>query len=232
MFMLGFVGAVLGMNFCPPSPAPLNPSPSSAVPPWPPTYNMQASTATMACNYTGMLSASYAKFGLLDIDWSNHKEGSPSAWANQQPMDTAASLEQQAAAIKAAACPKTCPLPHGCAKSSDCPSKRVFVYRNLVKALPWFGTVREKLEDPSFRDFFVRFRGALAPNGSIPLAHVPACDNNFKPAKCSSLYHDQSQTPQFPKGNLLDGTCAAPCNCGKVPCGEYVWVSSKFVLKC
>ena len=28
------------------------------------------------------------------------------------------------------------------------PQSRAFVYRNLVKALNWFGSVREKLDDP------------------------------------------------------------------------------------
>lgn len=30
------------------------------------------------------------------------------------------------------------------------PSTNVFVYRNLVKALPWFTSVREKLDDPQY----------------------------------------------------------------------------------
>ena len=29
------------------------------------------------------------------------------------------------------------------------PSLRCFVYRNLVKALPWYTSVREKINDPS-----------------------------------------------------------------------------------
>ena len=106
----------------------------SDLPPWPETYDMRASTLTMACNYTGTLDAQhYARFGLVDVDWSNNKEGSASAWANQHPMNAAVSLERQAAALKSVACPQKCPLPRGCASRSDCPSLRVFVYRNLVK---------------------------------------------------------------------------------------------------
>jgi hypothetical protein len=37
--------------------------------------------------------------------------------------------------------------------------------------------------------------------------------------RCSDLYHDQVQTPNFPTG---DGSCAKPCDCG-VPCGRYLW---------
>ena len=52
-------------------------------------------------------------------------------------------------------------------------------------------------------------------------AAVPVCDNNYKPPLCSHLYHDQSQTPGYPRG---DGNCAAPaCDVGKVPVGEYLF---------
>ena len=51
--------------------------------------------------------------------------------------------------------------------------------------------------------------------------HSPKCDDNFKPPKCSDHYHMQEQTPGFPHG---DGDCAAPgCDCGKHPCGFYLW---------
>jgi hypothetical protein len=30
------------------------------------------------------------------------------------------------------------------------PASHVFAYRNLVKALPWFTAVREKLDDPQY----------------------------------------------------------------------------------
>ena len=33
---------------------------------------------------------------------------------------------------------------------------KVLVYRNLVKALPWFTQVRVKIEDPRFWGFFLR----------------------------------------------------------------------------
>ena len=62
---------------------------------------------------------------------------------------------------------------------------KVLIYRNLVKALPWFRTVREKLDDPAYSGFFLKF------NTSTP--HVPRCDNHT--GKCSVYYHDQLQTP-------------------------------------
>jgi hypothetical protein len=36
----------------------------------------------------------------------------------------------------------------------------------------------------------------------------------------ADFYHDQDQTPEYPHG---DGSCDAPCDCGGVPCGEYLW---------
>ena len=43
-------------------------------------------------------------------------------------------------------------------------------------------------------------------------------DDNYNPPLCSNLYHDQSQTPGYPKG---DGNCLAPgCDVGSVPVGE------------
>jgi hypothetical protein len=34
---------------------------------------------------------------------------------------------------------------------------RVFVYRNFVKALPWYTSVREKISDPAYAGWFLRF---------------------------------------------------------------------------
>jgi len=95
------------------------------------------------------------------------------------------------------------------------PGTTVWVYRNAIKALPWFTTVREKLEDPAYSPWFLKFN----PNASS--YSVPMCDNNYQPPLCSNYYHDQVQTPGYPHG---DGDCAAPaCDVGKVPVGEYIW---------
>jgi len=178
---------------------------STYVPQFPPTWRLAESTWIMACNYSTFLDPNVtAHYGVVDIDWSNGKD----EWASHHPMDAEKYLQKQAATIKA-----------------QDPKKKVWVYRNLVKALPWFGSVREKLSDPAYSGFFVRFGTAPAANGSVPGANVPACDTNYSPPRCSSLYHDQVQSPQHPHGSLLQGSCPdAPCDCGEgVPCGEYVW---------
>ena len=58
---------------------------------------------------------------------------------------------------------QACPLPRGCAKRSDCPTKKVWVYRNGIKALPWFASVREKLLDPQFAGWFLGFNRTYRP---------------------------------------------------------------------
>lgn len=71
------------------------------------------------------------------LQWSNAKK----QWAVQRPMDCEERLITQAAATK-----------------SVNSATNVFVYRNLVKALPWFSTVREKLQDPAYSGFFLKFK--------------------------------------------------------------------------
>merc|ERR550514_2232848 len=105
---------------------------------------------------------------------------------------------------------------------------RVFVYRNIVKALPWYTDVREKLSDPAYAGWFLKFKDGI--NGSY---HVPPCTGD----KCSEFYHDQDQTPEHPHG---DGSCEDECDCGPVPCGEYLfdhrneslrrWLVDEFIM--
>jgi hypothetical protein len=91
----------------------------------------------------------------------------------------------------------------------------VWVYRNFVKALPWFTSVREKIMDPAYSGWFLKF------NTANTTYHVPQCDDSFDPPRCTEFYHDQIQSPGFPYG---DGNCKEPCDCGEgVPCGEYLW---------
>ena len=139
-------------------------------------------------------------------------------WANQHPMDSSGLMVKQAEALRALN-----------------PHTRFFVYRNLVKALPWITCVREKLEDPAFSGWFLKYdpaKKSYAPN-------VPPCDLHRpnKTEKCSALYHDQRETPELrsecavktpppscdPTAGTTDPTqfCDEPCDCGKVPCGEY-----------
>ena len=103
------------------------------------------------------------------------------------------------------------------------PLTRVFIYANLVKALPWLSYVREKISDPAYSGWFLRFKpGGSLPNGSY---YVPNCDNNYNPPLCSAFYHDQEQTPELPTPSNPnpDGKCVGRCDCGGVPCGEYLW---------
>ena len=103
--------------------------------------------------------------------------------------------------------------------TSASPGTTVWVYRNSIKALPWYTSVRVKLEDPAYSSWFVPFNCSA----SDPLSgcHVPICDTNYDPPLCSALYHDQTQSPGFPTG---DGNCAPPaCDTGSVPSGEYMF---------
>ena len=125
------------------------------VPQWQPTYNMSQSTIVMPCNFTSWMGSEdvISKFGIVDYDWSNAKQ----LWAQGHPMDCEERLVEQAKRRKAAACPTACPFPRGCLRKSDCPHAKVWVYRNLVKALPWFTSVRQKLDDPQYSGFFLKF---------------------------------------------------------------------------
>jgi len=212
----------------------------SAVPPWPPTWQMNLSTIIQPCNSSGYFDPeAAAQWGVIDFDWSNAKE----LWANSKPMDTNERLLAQAAAVKRASGGRT----------------KVFIYRNLVKALPWFTQVREKLEDSRYAGWFLRFKGyrGAASNHSY---HVPACTDDkcsgcasappppsaaAQPSMiatsqllsraadtevcCASVYHDQLQSPQHPACSEAsvychnDGVCAEECDCGSIPCGEYLY---------
>eukprot|EP01048_Picozoa_sp_COSAG05_P016543 COSAG05_NODE_2141_length_3486_cov_4.423679_3_plen_471_part_00 len=170
------------------------------LPRMPPTWQLNRSTIIMPCNYTGFTSpTSTAGWGIVDFDWSNAKgKGTADGWAKHKPMDCAEMLHQQVAMTTAAS-----------------PDTTVWVYRNSIKALPWYSSVREKLLDPAYGQWFLDFSNPQA-------AHVPSCDYNYDPPRCSKKYHDQSQTPGFPHG---DGDCSLPgCDVGEgLPVGEYVF---------
>lgn len=76
------------------------------------------------------------------------------------------------------------------------------VYRNGIKALPWFTTVRQRLEDRAHWGWFMPLAGCS------PAPGVYVCGPNAT----QNLYHDFEQTPS----RALD--------CGRgVECGEYVF---------
>lgn len=170
---------------------------TAQLPPWPASYQLNRSTVAMPCNSSGWISTPVATgWALQSVDWSNGK----AQWAAMKPMDCEERLVEQAARTLAAA-----------------PTATVFVYRNFPKALPWFSTVRAKLADAAYASWFVAFGPATVGDGW----HVPACDDNYQPPRCSALYHDNLQTPGYPDG---DGLCTPPgCDVGSVPVGEYVF---------
>jgi len=117
------------------------------------------------------------------------------------------------------------------------PLTRVFVYRNLVKALPWMSSVRSILDDPNYAGFFLKFK----PKG--PYAVPPCTTDLLNQTKCSAFYHDQEQTPEVPTPSNPnpDGACNKTCDCGMQPCGEYLfdhrngtmltdWLVNKYIL--
>lgn len=135
----------------------------------------------------------------MSYDWSNAK----AQWAAATPMDCEERLLKQAEMTKTSSKNRT----------------KVFVYRNVVKALPWYKSVRDKLIDPAYSGWFVRFSGD-------DNYHVPDCavENT---SKCSPFYHDQEQTPEVPtpQDPNPDGKCTVEgCDCGPdLPCGEYIF---------
>ena len=183
-----------------------DPAPGGVLPPtnptWPATYNLSLSTISMSCNSTGWSPPELgAQFGIVSYDWSNAK----AQWAAAKPMDCEQRLREQARMTKA-----------------KNPATRVFVYSNIIKALPWFASVREKLDDPAFAGWFLKFDPQrLASNTTA----VPPCATE-DPKKCSVFYHDQGQTPAVPSATNRrpDGACTdGVCDCGTQPCGEYLY---------
>ena len=168
---------------------------TAQLPNYPPSYQMNKSTIIMPCNYTGFTDPATIKgWAIIDFDWSNAR----AIWATGHPMDCAERLVEQVEMLVASS-----------------PETRVWVYRNSIKALPWYTSVREKLQDPAYAAWHMKFK----PQGPY---YVSPCDNNYNPPLCSDYYHDQTQTPEFPSG--LHGTCASPaCDVGSVPVGEYLW---------
>ena len=184
------------------------------VPNWPATYNMSLSTVAMPCDYEGFMSdgphwPTIKEFGLISIDWSNAR----AKWAATDPMTCEEDLLKQAKVIQSA-------------ETLGPKKHRVFVYRNTVIAYPWMTSLRRVFNDPAYEVWFLKFksgadgRSALHHDGDGTYHH-PVCDHNFSPPKCSVLYHNsQTQTPGYPTGS---GNCPGPCDCGRVPCGFYLF---------
>lgn len=63
--------------------------PTTLLPKWPATYQMNLSTIIMPCNGTGPTDPESTKgWAYIDFDWSNWKGiGSADGWAKHKPMD-------------------------------------------------------------------------------------------------------------------------------------------------
>ena len=151
----------------------------------------------MPCNVSGMFEAAIAaRYGIADFDWSNGKlTPDGRGWQQAKPMDNSAVLLAQAAQVKAVS-----------------PQTHVWVYRQLVKALPWFRDVGEKMADPAYAGWFLPFREGGASDLRNGSWHVPRCTAE---GLCSELYHSQDQ--------VQPDACNGTCDCSGVPCGEYLW---------
>jgi len=111
------------------------------------------------------------------------------------------------------------------------PGVKTMIYRNRVKAQPFFASIRPKLEDPAYSAWFLHFSATPPlPNGTW---NSPKCDNAYDPPLCSELYHfpdGPSLVPDYPGGPACD---PPHCDCGgKVPCGSYVydWRNANLVI--
>eukprot|EP00051_Salpingoeca_urceolata_P027693 m.482796 g.482796 ORF g.482796 m.482796 type:complete len:583 (-) comp22669_c0_seq1:268-2016(-) len=195
-------GAPVSAGTCAPPipPAPKPESCDTCHPTWKPTWDMKRSTILYACNSSGYHDVEEAiSYGVAVYDWSNGK----AIWANAKPMTDEELLTKQAEMVLAA--------------DPGIPGEqpRVWVYRNTIKALNWYTSVRVKLDNPAYAGWFYRFKDYKGPQSNHSY-HVPACTYE----KCSGFYHDQEQTPEYPRG---DGSCLQECDCGVAPCGEYIF---------
>jgi hypothetical protein len=205
--------------------APRLPPGSPSLPPtWPVTYAANESAYLYFCSWTRPFNpAPVANWSIVSLDWSNQKWGE-NGWAKAKPMDCEERLFADATNFVA--------------KSSRPGKARAMVYRNTCKALPWFTVVREKLEDPAYAAWFLRYGAAPPVNGTSYFS--PPCDDNYSPPLCSPYYHDSAASPDFkrmprcqidgdcsvqvPGYPYGDGNCSAPaCDVGAVPVGEYVF---------
>jgi hypothetical protein len=182
---------------------------------------MSRSTVLYGCNASGPHNmAEAAAYGIMAYDWSHAKF----EWVNSHPMNDDARLLSQAEAVMA--------VDPGVLGEQP----KVWLYRNKIKALNWIGQVREKLDDPQYAGWFVRFKDyrGRASNNSYHMG-APACDwygdGKSGPPKCSGFYHDQGQAPTregagpaYARPNHKSNVCIEQCDCGPTnPCGEYTF---------
>eukprot|EP00755_Sulcionema_specki_P024789 Sspe_Gene.1601::Locus_531_Transcript_1_1_Confidence_1.000_Length_1868::g.1601::m.1601 len=171
------------------------------LPPFEPTWNLSKSTIIQACNVSGGVAPDLPQWGIVSYDWSTDA----GRWHADHPNDCDVKLLDQAAAAKTVA-----------------PDTQIWIYRNLVQAYAEFSQVREKLEDPQYAGWFLKF-GPHNDNTT-----TPKCSKNSRGVTlCSELFHWKGQRPNGDCGDII-------------PCGWYVfdhrnsslrtWLIDEFLL--
>eukprot|EP00039_Didymoeca_costata_P026535 m.16103 g.16103 ORF g.16103 m.16103 type:complete len:461 (+) comp5584_c0_seq2:76-1458(+) len=169
--------------------------PNLLLPPWEPTYNLTKSTMTQTCFGPARISpvgpltnesgAFMRSWGIITIDFESQEE----IWGHH-PGGKNSDEMMVAEAVKA---------------KSIAPETQVYIYRNLAQAYANFVELREKLEDPSYSDWWIPF----GPNSTMP-----RCELNPRLNKtlCSDYFHTKL------------GWTENGHDCGDVlPCGDYVF---------
>ena len=133
------------------------------------------------------------------------------------------------------------------------PAAHQFVYRNAIKALPWFTLVREKLADKQYWGWFLPYANCThyecGPDATHNLYHdfecvchcqaptpaTPSCTRQLAASHLTPSFHPLSSLPccacrQTPRGD---------CGAG-IECGEYLydlrnaslraWLASDYLL--
>lgn len=183
----------------------------------------------MTCNTTGSDPSKLTGFGIVDYDWSESKD----LWSKATPMNCEETMLAKAK------------ITH-----SLNPAAHAWVYRNSIKALPWFTLVREKLANQAYWGWFLANKGCNpAPGvytcgttatvsgeggarvcgreeGSAFFADCARCYLPLLPPQ-TNLYHDFEQTP---RGDCGEG----------IECGEYLfdlrntsvqaWLAGEYLL--
>lgn len=181
--------------------------PGKVLPAYPQSYNMSRSTAIMICNSTGHVDAEWAApWSLVDVDWNSAKPSScmtARSCCSPPPLTADSLLHQLPPAVWSSAKPMNCEedmLLNLQQIRAVNPNAITWLYRNGVKALPWFTSVRTKLENPAYWGWFMPLANC-SPAPGVYVCGPNATDN---------LYHDFEQTP------------SGDCGVG-VQCGEYVF---------
>ena len=152
---------------------------------------MMRSTVLYTCNNSGFHNVDHAvKFGLVVYDWSNAK----ALWANARPMSSEELLTKQCEAVLAA--------------DPGVPGEqpRCWVYRNTIKALNWYSSVREKLDDPRYSSWFVKFKGFGAGGGYRDVC--PQCGKSFA-SPVALVEHVQRVHEGRAGGGSPSGSCVS-----------------------